>query len=145
MARKSTTQSKIAWTILAWVVALVIFFPIASAAFDGLRRTDPGLLDLAHTMDARPMWLLLRLRLPAALPVLGAGLRVAAAIAPIGAVIGEWVGASAGLGFVMQSANTRMQSDVMFAALAVLSAMTIALWVAIDRILARLLDWAPRE
>ena len=127
------------------MATLVIFFPIASAAFDGLRRTDPGLLDLAHTMDARPMWLLLRLRLPAALPVLGAGLRVAAAIAPIGAVIGEWVGASAGLGFVMQSANTRMQSDVMFAALAVLSAMTIALWVAIDRILARLLDWAPRE
>lgn len=125
------------------MATLVIFFPVTAATFDGLRRTDPGLLDLARTMDANPALLLLRLRLPAALPVIGAGLRVAAAIAPIGAVIGEWVGASAGLGFVMQNANIRMQSDLMFAALAVLSAMTMALWVAIDRALRWSLAWAP--
>jgi hypothetical protein len=52
----------------------------------------------------------------AALPALGSGLRMAAAVAPIGAIIGEWVGSAEGLGYVMLNANARMQTDVCFAA-----------------------------
>jgi putative hydroxymethylpyrimidine transport system permease protein len=129
--------SKVAMT------TLVIFFPITAACFDGLRRTEPGLLDLARTMGAGPWRTLWHLRLPAALPVAGAGLRVATAIAPIGAVIGEWVGASSGLGYVMQTANTRIETALMFAALAVLSTVTILLWWLVDQGLHRLLRWAP--
>ena len=70
-------------------------------------------------------------------------MRVATAIAPIGAVIGEWIGASAGLGYVMLNANARIQTDVMFAARFGLAAMTIGLWTAVDRLLRRLLHWAP--
>jgi putative hydroxymethylpyrimidine transport system permease protein len=70
-------------------------------------------------------------------------LRVAAAIAPIGAIIGEWVGASAGLGYVMMNANARVQTDVMFAALFLLAVVAILLWVIVDRLLKRLLFWAP--
>jgi putative hydroxymethylpyrimidine transport system permease protein len=122
---------------------LVIFFPVTANFLDGLRRTEPGWLDLARTMNAKPLYVLLRLRLPAALPALGSGLRVAAAVAPIGAILGEWVGASSGLGYVMLNANARIQPDLMFAALAVLMAIAIGLYVAVDKTLRRLLRWAP--
>ncbi len=122
---------------------LVIFFPVTAAFYDGLRRTEPGWLDLARTMGASNLSLLLHVRLMAALPAFGAGLRIAAAVAPIGAILGEWAGASAGLGYVMLNANARMQTDLMFAALVLLAALTILLWVAVDRLLRRLLYWAP--
>jgi len=125
------------------MAVLVIFFPVTAAFADGLRRTDRGLLDLAATMNASPVSVLRHVRLPAALPAFGSGLRVAAAIAPIGAIIGEWVGSSAGLGYVMLNSNARIETDVMFAALFVLSLMTTVLWVAVDRLLRKLLFWVP--
>jgi putative hydroxymethylpyrimidine transport system permease protein len=125
------------------MAVLVIFFPITASFFDGLRRTDIGWLDLARTMNASPWTMLRHVRLMAALPSFGAGLRVAAAIAPIGAIIGEWVGSSAGLGYVMMNANARVQTDVMFAALLVLAVVAILLWVIVDRLLRRLLYWVP--
>jgi putative hydroxymethylpyrimidine transport system permease protein len=125
------------------MAVLVIFFPITAAFADGMRRTDIGWLDLARTMNASPFAILRHVRLPAALPAFGAGLRVATAIAPIGAVVGEWVGASAGLGYVMLNANARIQTDVMFAALFVLALMAILLWVLVDRLLRRVLYWVP--
>jgi putative hydroxymethylpyrimidine transport system permease protein len=94
-------------------------------------------------MNASPWAILRHVRLLAALPAFGSGLRVATAIAPIGAIIGEWVGSSAGLGYVMMNANARIQTDVMFSALTVLSVMAILLWVIVDRVLKRILYWAP--
>ncbi|HTZ69047.1 MAG TPA: ABC transporter permease [Acetobacteraceae bacterium] len=126
------------------MAVLVIFFPVMSATFDGLRRVPQDWLDLAQCMNARGWRVLLLVRLPAALPSFGSGLRVAAALAPIGAVIGEWVGASSGLGYVMLNANARVRTDLMFAALLLLSAMTVSIWWAVDRMLGRVLSWAPR-
>jgi putative hydroxymethylpyrimidine transport system permease protein len=125
------------------MAVMVIFFPITAAFSDGLRRTDLGWLDLARTMNASRASMLCHVRLPAALPAFGSGLRVATAIAPIGAVVGEWVGASSGLGYVMLNANARIETDVMFAALFVLALMAISLWVIVDRALKALLYWAP--
>jgi putative hydroxymethylpyrimidine transport system permease protein len=125
------------------LAVLVIFFPVAANFIDGLRRTEPGWLDLAHTMNATPLRILLHLRLPAALPALASGLRVATAVAPIGAVLGEWAGASSGLGYVMINANARVQTDVMFAALVILACMALGLYAAVDHGLRRLLRWAP--
>ncbi|NNM56763.1 ABC transporter permease [Acidocella sp.] len=122
---------------------LVIFFPVTANFADGLRRTPPGWLDLARTMNASPLAVLRHIRLPAGLPAFGSGLRVATAIAPIGAIIGEWAGASSGLGYVMLNANARIQTPLMFAALFILAALTIALYVVVDRLLRRLLYWAP--
>jgi putative hydroxymethylpyrimidine transport system permease protein len=130
--------SKVAMAIL------IIYFPITAALFDGLRRTEPGWLDLARTMGASRLSTLLRVRLPAALPAFGWGLRVATAVAPIGAVVGEWVGSSAGLGYLMLHANARLQIEVMFAALIVLMTMALALYLAVDRLLVRLMPWAPQ-
>lgn len=122
---------------------LVIFFPVAASFYDGLRRTDLGYLDLAKTMGASPYAQLRHVRLVAALPAFGSGLRVAAAVAPIGAVIGEWVGSAGGLGYVMLNANARMQTPVCFAALFVLSIIAVALWQIIDVVIKRILYWVP--
>jgi putative hydroxymethylpyrimidine transport system permease protein len=92
------------------MATIIIYFPVAAAFLDGLRRTDPGWLDLARVMGASRASILRHIRTPAALPALGSGLRVAAAVAPIGAVIGEWVGSSAGLGYLVH-ANARLRID----------------------------------
>jgi putative hydroxymethylpyrimidine transport system permease protein len=82
-------------------------------------------------------------RIPAALPALASGLRVATAVAPIGAVVGEWVGSSAGLGYLMLHANARMQIDVMFAALFTLAVLAVALYFTMDTLLRRAMPWLP--
>jgi putative hydroxymethylpyrimidine transport system permease protein len=125
------------------MATLIIYFPVTSSFFDGLRRTDTGYLDLARTMNASRWAMLTRIRIPAALPAFASGLRVAAAVAPIGAIIGEWVGSSAGLGYLMLHANGRMQIDLLFAALAVLAALAIALYFVVDIALKRALYWMP--
>ncbi|MCE6949864.1 ABC transporter permease [Cereibacter sphaeroides] len=119
------------------VVVLIVFFPVASALHDGLRATPQATLDLARLARASRLRTLVWLRLPHALPHLGAALRIAAVYAPIGAVIGEWVGASQGLGHLMLLANARMKTDLMFAALAVLAVLTLALRAAVDALLRR--------
>jgi putative hydroxymethylpyrimidine transport system permease protein len=92
-------------------------------------------------MNASPRAILFQIRIPAALPAFASGLRVATAVAPIGAVVGEWVGSSAGLGFYMLHANARMQVDAMFAALAVLAIMALALYFLIDWTMSRIVYW----
>ncbi|GBD43724.1 Riboflavin transport system permease protein RibX [bacterium HR40] len=123
------------------MAVLIIYFPVTAAFFDGLRRTEPAWLELARVMNARPHRVLWLIRIPAALPALASGLRVAASVAPIGAVVGEWVGSSAGLGYLMLHANARMQIDLMFAALFLLALTGLALWYAVDRALRRLVFW----
>lgn len=128
-------ESKIAMAIL------IIYFPITSAFFDGLTNTPRGFLDLARTMDG-PAWrTMLLIRIPAAVPSFCSGLRLAAVYAPIGAVIGEWVGGEAlGLGYLMTYANSRTKIDLMFAALLVLAVVTVALHALVDRFCRRLID-----
>lgn len=116
------------------MAVLIIYFPITSAFFDGLMRTPPGYLDLARTMHASRWTTLWHIRVPAALPSLGSGLRLAAVYAPIGAVIGEWVGASRGLGYLMLLANGRAKTDLMFAALLTLGVLSILLYTAVNRL-----------
>lgn len=127
------------------MATLIIYFPVTSAFFDGLRRTEPGWLDLARTMGGSRGRVLWRMRVPAALPALGSGLRVATAVAPIGAVVGEWVGSSAGLGYLMLQANARMQVDVMFAALFVLAVFAVGLYFTVDRLVRRAVPWQAEE
>ena len=123
------------------MATLIIYFPVTAAFFDGLRRTEPGWLDLARTMGGSRWAALRHIRIPAALPALASGLRVATAVAPIGAIVGEWVGSSAGLGYLMLHANARMQIDLMFAALFTLAVFAVALYFSVDTILRRALPW----
>lgn len=127
------------------MATLIIYFPVTAAFYDGLKRTDPGWLDLARTMGGSRLAVLRVIRIPAALPALASGLRVATAVAPIGAVVGEWVGSSAGLGYMMLHANARLQIDVMFAALFVLAVFAVLLYFAVDRSLRFALPWQAEQ
>lgn len=125
------------------MAVLIIYFPVTAAFYDGLRRAESGWLDLAQTMGASPGAELRHVRFPAALPALASGIRVATAVAPIGAVVGEWVGSSAGLGYLMLHANARMQVDLMFAALLFLALFAVLLYYAVDTGLRGLTRWQP--
>ncbi|UJQ94250.1 ABC transporter permease [Mariluticola halotolerans] len=120
----------------------IIYFPVTSSFYDGLSRTDQGWLDLARTMGAKRGRVVWHIRIPAALPALGTGLRLAAVYAPIGAVIGEWVGASKGLGYLMLFANGRAKTDLMFASLIVLAIMAITLHWLVGLLARRLEEYA---
>lgn len=130
--------SKIATTVL------MLFFPVSSALYDGLRLTNPGWLDLAKTMNAKKWRVFCYIRLPAALPSLATGIRVATVVAPIGAIVGEWVGASHGLGFLMLNANARMQIDLMFAALFAIVMFSLLLYFVVDRFLKYMIPWEQK-
>lgn len=123
------------------VTMLIIFFPITSAFYDGLRQTSHGWLDLAKTMEASAWQIFRHVRIPAALPKLASGLRIAAAAAPLGAIIGEWVGSSEGLGYLMITANAQMQTDVMFAALILIIILALGLYFSVDYGLKKLVWW----
>jgi putative hydroxymethylpyrimidine transport system permease protein len=117
------------------IVMLVVYFPVASAFFDGLMRLPAPLADMARAMRATPLRRLIWLQAPHALPALGSGLRLAASYAPFAVIIGEWVGSSRGLGYLMLLANGRGQTDLMFAALIVLAAQGLALFLLLERLL----------
>lgn len=128
-------SSKIAMAVL------IIFFPVTAAFYDGMRSTEPEWLELAQVMNAKPMAIIRHIRIPAALPAFASGLRVATAVAPIGAVVGEWVGSSRGLGFYMLHANARMQIDIMFAALSLLCIVALMLYFLVDRAMIKIVYW----
>jgi len=114
---------------------LMVFFPVTSAFYDGLRQTPKNYLELAQTMGASSRRLLWHIKIPSALPHLASGLRMAAVFSPMGAIIGEWVGASRGLGFLILNANARMQMDMVFAVLMVIVLFTLLFYFAVDRVL----------
>ena len=93
-------------------------------------------------MGARPLRFMRYVQIPHALPSLATGLRLAAVYAPIGAVIGEWVGASKGLGYLMLLANGRAKIDLMFAALIMLACLTVLLHLSVGLLAQRLTRYA---
>ena len=127
--------SKVAMT------ALIVFFPIVVNTVDGLRAADPDAVNLLLILGATPAQALWKIRAPAALPFVFSGVRIAVATSVIGAVIGEWVGATQGLGFLMIHANAQLHVDLVFAAIAVLSLMAIALFAVVSGAEWLLLPW----
>ena len=131
--------SKIIMTIL------IIYFPITIAFYDGLKRIDPMIVNLAKMMGASTLMMLFKIRIPFALPQLSSGLKLAAAFAPMGAVIGEWVGSSKGLGYIMLYASGRVQIDLMFASIIILAIFTIILYNLVTFITNKLTKWDPKS
>jgi putative hydroxymethylpyrimidine transport system permease protein len=126
------------------MASLITFFPVASAFHDGLAGTRREWLDLAKGWGAGRFATLMKVRAPAALPSLATGLKLAATVAPIGAIVGEWAGASAGLGYVMLQANARSQTDMVFACLVVLAAIAWLLRAAVAFAADRIVFWNNR-
>ena len=123
------------------MAAIIVFFPVTVSMLDGLKRTDPDLVRLLRTMGARPGQILWRLRLPAALPTLFSGLKLSAVYATVGAVIGEWVGAGAGLGYLMLSANAQLRVAEVFGAIVCLTPIGLLLLGAVTLAERLLLPW----
>jgi ABC-type nitrate/sulfonate/bicarbonate transport system permease component len=102
------------------ITALVAFFPLTVSMVTGLQSVDREVVSFFRSLNAGPVQLFFKLRFPAALPNIFAGLKVAATLAVVGATISEWVGASAGLGYLMAQDTQQLNTTRVFASLVVL-------------------------
>ncbi|RKN04627.1 ABC transporter permease [Streptomyces radicis] len=123
------------------VAVLMAFFPVVISGISGLRSVDPELLELTSTMGASPVKTFWKVRFPAALPELLSGLKVAATLAVTGAVVGEFVGANSGLGYVILQANGNLDTAMLFAALIIMSILGILLFAVIQVAEMFLIPW----
>jgi ABC-type nitrate/sulfonate/bicarbonate transport system permease component len=123
------------------VVTLVAFFPIVVNTIDGLKAVEPELINLMRTLRASRRRIFLSAKLPAALPFIFSGMKVAAAFSVIGAVFGEWVGSSEGLGYLILTLNNQTATDEVFAVVVVLALIGIGLFAVISLIERLVLPW----
>jgi putative hydroxymethylpyrimidine transport system permease protein len=110
------------------IVALICFFPITVNLLDGLRSVEPELIKLMKSFGASRLRTLRSVELPASLPFLFSGLKVAATVSVIGAVFGEWAGADEGLGRLVLLGNTQLQTPRVYAGIVILTLMAVALF-----------------
>ena len=118
------------------ITALICFFPLLESTLTALRQVDPQRLELFRMLGATRRQTLVRLKLPAGLPVILAGLRVAVVLALVGAVVGEFIGANRGLGALIIAAQGTMDTPLMFAVLvqiALLGLLIYGLTLALER------------
>ena len=126
------------------VVALVSFFSIVVTTLAGFAAVDGDLLKLMQTFDASRMQTFRRVQLPAALPSVFTGVRIAVAVAVIGAVFAEWMGSTAGLGNLFQQSISQLLPARAFATAVILCALSVGLFGLMTVAERRLLPWAHR-
>jgi NitT/TauT family transport system permease protein len=123
------------------VAFLISFFPIVIDAAVGLRSMSSEMTDLARSMGATRWQLFARFRLPTSLPYLFSGLKVAATLAVAGAVVGEFVGADKGLGYLLLTTNSNMETALMFATIVALTMIGLVFFYAVEFLEAFLIPW----
>ena len=127
------------------LVALVCFFPVAINLYDGLRGADPDARRVLRSLSATRWQTLRWVELPSALPSAFTGMKIAAAVAVIGAVFAEWSGASDGLGHALLIANGQLETARAFAATLLLFLLAVALYALFALLERRVVDWTPRS
>jgi NitT/TauT family transport system permease protein len=142
VASQTVPKIAIAPVLLVWfglgltpkvfIAFLIAFFPVVISTAVGLRSVPGELIDLATSMGAGRFQLFRRIRFPYALPTIFGGLKVAITLAAIGAIVGEFVGADQGLGYLIMVANGRLDTELMFAVVIVLVAIGVALYWVIE-------------
>jgi NitT/TauT family transport system permease protein len=123
------------------VALLVALFPIVIDTVLGLRSVDPEMLDLAKSLRASRLQVLWKIRAPCALPGLFSGLKIGISLAFIGAIVGEFIAAENGLGFVVVSSQASFSTDQMFAAIVLLVILGLVLFYLIEALETVLLPW----
>ena len=123
------------------VVALISFFPVCVNTISGLASVEMDAINLMRSFGATERQLFTKVRFPAALPFIFAGVKNAAAISAIGAIVGEWVGAHEGLGPVMIAANAGFKTAVVFAAIFYLAIMAISLFLLVGLVERLVMPW----
>lgn len=114
------------------VAFLVAFFPVVVDTATGLGATPPELLDLSRSYRASPLKTFLKVRFPMALPFFFSGLKIAIALAVIGATVGEFVGSDQGLGYVILAATSYWNANLAFGAIILLSVLAIVLFALVS-------------
>jgi putative hydroxymethylpyrimidine transport system permease protein len=127
------------------IVALICFFPIVVNGLDGLRAVDDDFIRMMYTLDATRWGIFRRVEFPGALPSFFSGMRIAATFASIGAVFGEWSGSNAGLGYVMLAATPNLLTSRIFAAILILTVISLVLFGLVSLLERILVPWAPRR
>jgi len=123
------------------VAFLISFFPIVIDAAVGLRSMSVEMADLARSMGATRLQVFARFRLPTSLPYLFSGLKVAATLAIAGTVVGEFVGADKGLGYLLLVTNSNMQTSLMFATIVALTIIGLVFYYLVEMIEGLLIPW----
>ena len=127
------------------VTALIAFFPITVGTVDGLRATDEDTRDLFASLGAGRWAYFRHAKVPAALPAILSGAKIAVAVSVIGAVFGELFGSSQGLGYLLQRSMSQFLTARVFASIAILSAMGVLLFLAVSAIERWLTPWRRIE
>ena len=110
------------------MTAIIVFFPIVINTVEGLKAADPDTLALLEILEATPGQVFFKVRIPQSLPFVFSGIKIGVAVSVIGAVIGEWVGARQGLGYLMIHANAQLQVELVFASIFWLSILGVGLY-----------------
>lgn len=126
------------------VIALICFFPIVVNTFDGLQSVDRDQVKMLQTLNASRSDVFRYLELPASLPYLFSGAKIAVAVAVIGAVFGELVGSDAGLGHAIQIGTAQLLTARVFAAVLILSVMAIGLFALVAALERWAVPWAGK-
>lgn len=126
------------------ICALIVFFPVLVNIVVGVRSVPDDLRDLMRSLRASRWQTFLHLEVPAALPVFLGGLRIGATLSVIGAVVGEFVGADRGLGFLINVGDSQFDTALVFVAVFTLVAMALALYGSVLWLERRLLSWRDR-
>ncbi len=113
------------------IAFMISFFPIVVSTVTGLRSVDPDLVDLARSFSASEVKIFRKISFPNALPYVFVGFKLSITLAVIGAIVGEFIGGSKGLGYLILSSNFQMDTAMMFAALFLLSMLGLTLFGAI--------------
>jgi putative hydroxymethylpyrimidine transport system permease protein len=128
------------WSKVA-VTVLFTFFPVTVGMYDGLRSTDRKLAELLQTMGANKRDIFFKVSLPSGLPYFFSSLKVAVTLSVIGAAVGEWLGAQAGLGYFSRRMMTQFDGAAVFAPIVLLALLGIALFVMVKLIESIILKW----
>ncbi|MBI4199925.1 MAG: ABC transporter permease [Chloroflexi bacterium] len=123
------------------VIVLIAFFPIVVNTVDGLRAVDPDMVHMMRTLGASRWQVFIKVQVPTSLPFLFSGTKIAITFSVIGAVIGEWVGASAGLGYLTSISVPLFLTARSFGAVLILAALGTALFLAVALLQRQALPW----
>ena len=123
------------------ICALIVFFPVLVNTVVGIRAVPPVLYDLMNSVRATRWQILLKLELPASLPVLLGGLRIGATLSVIGAIVGELVDAKNGLGFLLKVGDFQYDTSMVFVAVFMLVSLALMLYGIVTVLERRFLKW----
>jgi NitT/TauT family transport system permease protein len=126
------------------LIVAIAFFPVTLDMLAGMHSVDRSLIALMRSVGASRGEILWRVQVPASLPHLLSGLKIAITLSVIGAIVGEFAGASGGLGYVIQFASSQLDAPLVFAALVEISVLGLAFYYLIEALEHRAAPWAPK-